>query len=155
MERIRRRGRWIVIPLRAHAPGRLAQERQQHQPPPPPPTRQPDEPIHLYGQRLICYMIATRNPYPMTDEQLELVRYAAIQANAAKYEDPRVYQHIGAAERLAHDVLIARQRDRAQQIAAIPEPTPTRTDTIGPMAPVPVHPAPTKPAPGTTVTINF
>ena len=144
-----------MIPLRAHAPGRLAQERQQHPAPTPAPERRPDEPIQMYGQRLLLYMLATRNSHMLADEQLELVTYAAVQATAAKYEDPRVYQHIGNAKRLALDVLAMRQRDRAAQIAAIPEPAAPRTDTIGPMAPVPVHPAPTKPAPGTTVTINF
>jgi len=145
-----------MIPLRAHAPGRYAQERQQaHPAPTPAPERRPDEPIQHYGQRLLTYTIATRQHHMMTDEQLDLVTYAAVQATAATYADPRVYEHIGSAKRLALDVLAMRQRERDAEQPTIPEPTPPRTDTIGPMAPVPVHPAPSSPAPGHAITINF
>lgn len=118
--------------------------------PPAPPARQPDEPISLYGCRLIAYAIEHDSSAQMTDEQIRIAIHAGPLVTSRRRPDPDGTDRNLLPGSLitinrALDFLARAERFREQDQKDAQQTTQAQTLSTGDGGtPVPVHPYPTQ-----------
>ena len=105
---------------------------------PSPPERTPEEPAHLYGPRLVAYLLRTDCLATVPDADLALAAHAIVALAPADYPDP-VRARLSRLQHLIATVLRLRQPD-----PPAPEPIPMAAASAPPIGPgAPLAPVPT------------